>query len=192
MNKERVIEIFKQTGVLQEGHFKLSSGLHSNQYLQCAQVLQYPVYAQELAKGLAKKFSEVDIDVVVGPAMGGVTLSYAVGLALEKKTIFTEREAGKMVLRRGFRLNPGDKVLVIDDVLTTGKSVNEVIEVLDRTEANLAGVGVLVDRSAGQVDFKAPIESMLQIDVKAYQPQECPMCKEEIEFNQPGSRHLNK
>ncbi|GAB6100718.1 orotate phosphoribosyltransferase [Halanaerocella petrolearia] len=191
MKEERVIEIFKKTGVLQEGHFKLSSGLHSSQYLQCAQVLQHPVYAQELADGLAEKFAEVDIDVVVGPAMGGVTLSYAVGLALEKKTIFTEREAGKMVLRRGFRLDPGDKVLVIDDVLTTGKSVNEVIEVINRTGAELAGVGVLVDRSEGKVNFEVPTESMLQVDVEAYQPKECPMCKEDKGFDQPGSRHLS-
>jgi len=190
MKQERVIEIFKTTGVLQEGHFKLSSGLHSNQYLQCAQVLQYPVYAQELAEGLADKFKDVEIDVVVGPAMGGVTLAYAVGLALEKKTIFTERENGKMTLRRGFRLNEGDKVLVVDDVLTTGKSINEVIEVLNETGAELVAVGTLVDRRSKEINFEVPTESMLAVDVKAYDPKECPMCQEELEITKPGSRFL--
>ncbi|GAB6138491.1 orotate phosphoribosyltransferase [Halanaerobaculum tunisiense] len=190
MKKERVIEIFKKTGVLQEGHFKLSSGLHSSQYLQCAQVLQHPVYAQELAAALADKFVDIEFDVVVGPAMGGVTLSYAVGLALEKKTIFTERVEGAMALRRGFQLKPDDQVLVIDDVLTTGTSVDEVIEVLDANDAQLAGVGVLVDRSGGKVDFGVPIKAMLEVEVEAYQPEECPMCEEDQGFDQPGSRYL--
>ncbi len=190
MKKARVIEIFKETGVLQEGHFKLSSGLHSDQYLQCAQVLQYPVKAQELAAALAKKFADVEIDVVVGPAMGGVTLSYAVGLALEKKTIFTERVDGLMTLRRGFRLKQGAKVLVIDDVLTTGKSVNEVIEVLDKAGAELVAVGTLVDRRSKEINFGVPTESMLAVDVKAYEPELCPMCAEGLEVTKPGSRHL--
>lgn len=189
MKKEEVVEMFKKTGVLQEGHFKLSSGLHSDKYLQCAQVLQHPVHAQKLAQGLAEKLADVEIDVVVGPAMGGITLSYAVGLALEKKTIFTERVDGEMTLRRGFRLEPGDKVLVIDDVLTTGTSVEEVIEVIEDNNAQLAAVGVLVDRS-DDVDFGVPTESMLKVDVEAYEPEKCPMCEAGKKFNQPGSRHL--
>lgn len=190
MDREDVIEIFEETGVLQKGHFKLSSGLHSNKYLQCAQVLQHPVKAQQLAQELADRFSDIEIDVVVGPAMGGVTLSYGVGLALEKKTIFTEREAGEMTLRRGFYLEPGDKVLVVDDVLTTGKSVNEVIEVLAAEEAELAGVATLVDRSAGEIDFSAPLKSLLEVDVTAYEPEECPLCAEGKEIDKPGSRNI--
>ncbi|MGM0501491.1 MAG: orotate phosphoribosyltransferase, partial [Bacillota bacterium] len=183
-----VVEIFKKTGVLQEGHFKLSSGLHSDKYLQCAQVLQYPDQAQKLADELAERFSDVEIDVVVGPAMGGVTLSYAVGLALGKKTIFTEREEGDMTLRRGFQLKPGNKVLVVDDVLTTGKSVNEVIEVLDQEEAELVGVATLVDRSGGEVEFGVPTKSLYEADVTAYEPDECPLCAEGKDFDKPGSR----
>ncbi len=191
MKKERILEIFKETGVLQEGHFKLSSGLHSDKYLQCAQVLQYPVYAQELAEGLAEKFNNDEIDVVVGPAMGGVTLSYAVGLALKKKTIFTERDADdKMTLRRGFKLNQGDRVLVMDDVLTTGKSVNEVIEVIKEAGAELVAVGTLVDRSNGDVDFGVDTQSLFVADVEVYKPDECPMCKEGLEINKPGSRDI--
>lgn len=190
MEREDVIKIFEETGVLQQGHFKLSSGLHSNKYLQCAQVLQYPVQAQQLAQELADRFSDVEIDVVVGPAMGGVTLSYAVGLALEKKTIFTEREEGEMTLRRGFYLEEGDRVLVVDDVLTTGKSVNEVIEVLDKEGAELAGVATLVDRSDDGVDFSAPLKSLLEVDVRAYEPDECPLCAEGKEIDKPGSRDI--
>jgi orotate phosphoribosyltransferase len=191
MEEKQVIDVFKETGVLQEGHFKLSSGLHSEKYLQCAQVLQYPVQAQKLARELADRFSELEIDVVVGPAMGGVTLAYAVGLAMEKKTIFTERVEGEMTLRRGFTLAPNDKVLVVDDVLTTGKSIREVLAVLEQEEANLAGVGVLVDRSAGQVDFGVPINSLLEVEVRAYSPDECPLCQEDQRIDKPGSRGLN-
>jgi orotate phosphoribosyltransferase len=190
MERAEVKEIFKKTGVLQEGHFKLSSGLHSDKYLQCAQVLQYPDQAQKLADELAARFSDIEIDVVVGPAMGGVTLSYAVGLGLGKKTIFTERVEGEMTLRRGFQLKSGDRVLVVDDVLTTGKSVNEVIEVLDREEADLVGVATLVDRSAGEVEFDAPIKSLFAVDVTAYEPEECPLCAEDKEIDKPGSRDI--
>ncbi|MCK8827755.1 orotate phosphoribosyltransferase [Natroniella acetigena] len=190
MKEEQVIEIFKETGVLQEGHFKLSSGLHSDQYLQCAQVLQHPIHAQKLAEGLAAKFTDLEIDLVVGPAMGGVTLAYAVGLAMEQKTIFTEREEGEMTLRRGFQINPDDKILVVDDVLTTGKSVREVIEVIEQNGAELAAVGTLVDRSNGQVDFGVPTESMLAVDVKTYEPDECPMCEQGLKIDKPGSREI--
>ena len=187
MNQEKVLEIFKETNVLQEGHFKLSSGLHSDRYLQCAQVLQHPVEAQKLAKALAEKFEE-EIDVVVGPALGGVTLSYAVGLALETRTIFTERKDGEMTLRRGFKLNPGEKVLIVDDVLTTGGSVQEVIDVISEFDIEIAGIATLVDRSGDEVEFPYPIKSLLEVDVKTYQPEECPLCKKGVEINKPGSK----
>ncbi len=187
MNQEEVLEVFKETNVLQEGHFKLSSGLHSDRYLQCAQVLQHPVEAQKLAKALAEKFEE-EIDVVVGPALGGVTLSYAVGLALETRTIFTERKNGEMTLRRGFKLKPGEKVLIVDDVLTTGGSVKEVIDVISEFDIEIAGIATLVDRSGDGVDFPYPIKSLLEVDVKTYQPDECPLCKKGVEINKPGSK----
>ncbi len=187
MNQEEVLEVFKETNVLQEGHFKLSSGLHSDRYLQCAQVLQHPVEAQKLAKALAEKFAE-EIDVVVGPALGGVTLSYAVGLALETRTIFTERKNGEMTLRRGFQLNPGEKVLIVDDVLTTGGSVKEVIDVISEFDIEIAGIATLVDRSGDEVEFSYPIKSLLEVDVKTYQPEECPLCKKGVEINKPGSK----
>ncbi len=188
MNQKEVLEVFKETNVLQEGHFKLSSGLHSDRYLQCAQVLQHPVEAQKLAKALADKFEE-EIDVVVGPALGGVTLSYAVGLALETRTIFTERKNGEMTLRRGFQLNPGEKVLIVDDVLTTGGSVQEVIDVISEFDIEIAGIATLVDRSGNGVDFPYPIKSLLEVDVKTYQPEEeCPLCQKDIGIDKPGSK----
>jgi len=190
MNKDRVVEIFKKTNVLQEGHFKLTSGKHSDQYLQCAQVLQYPEYTQELCEGLAAKFEDKEIDLVVSPAIGGIIISYAVGKALGKKAIFAEREEGDMTLRRGFAIPEGAKVLVVEDVTTTGGSVQEVIDVVEENGGEVVGVGILVDRSGGEVDFGVQKEALLTLEVKAYDPEECPLCAKEMPINKPGSREI--
>ena len=188
MDRERILEIFKETGVLMEGHFLLSSGRHSAKYLQCAKIFQYPKYSEEVSKALAEKFSDDDIDIVIGPAIGGIILSYEVGRILNKKTIFAERENGVMSLRRGFTIEPGSKVLVVEDVVTTGGSVKEVMELVRNNGGEVIGVGSIVDRSGGKVDFGVKFRSVISLEVESYEPGECPLCKKNIPFIKPGSR----
>lgn len=189
LNKEEANRIFIDAEALLEGHFKLTSGRHSNQYMQCAQVLKFPAYTEQLAKHLAEKFSNDQIDLVVGPAMGGIIVAYEVGRQLNLPAIFTERQDGKMVLRRGFEIKPGQRVLVVEDVVTTGGSVQEVMEIVRETGGQVAGVGVLVDRSGGQVDFGVKQEAVLTMDIQSWEAEECPLCKEnKIPAIKPGSR----
>lgn len=192
MYRERILEIFKETGVLMEGHFLLSSGRHSAKYLQCAKIFQYPKYSEEVSKALAEKFLDDKIDIVIGPAIGGIILSYEVGRILNKKTIFAERENGVMSLRRGFTIEPGSKVLVVEDVVTTGGSVKEVIELVKNNGAEVIGVGSIVDRSGGKVDFGVKFRSVISLEVESYEPAECPLCKKNIPFIKPGSRTTPK
>ncbi len=187
ISEQRVTEIFEKTGVLQEGHFVLSSGRHADKYLQCAQVLQYPEYANELAEGIAELWKDKEIDVVVGPALGGVVISYAVGQALNKRTVFTERTEGDMSLRRSFEIGEGEKVLLVEDVVTTGGSVREVLDLLRERNADIVGVSALVDRSGGQVDFGVPFKTLLQLEVKSYPADECELCAENVPITKPGS-----
>jgi orotate phosphoribosyltransferase len=190
LTQEEATEIFKKANALLTGHFKLTSGRHSNRYMQCAQVLQYPHYASKLCDSLAEKFAGKKVDVVIGPAMGGIVVAYEVARALGVRAIFTEREQGVMTLRRGFNIDKNEKVLVVEDVITTGGSVKEVIDVVKATGAEIVGVGVLVDRSNGQVDFGLPTEAILRLDIKSYQPEECPLCKEGLPLVKPGSRNI--
>jgi len=190
LTQEEAIEIFKAANALLTGHFKLTSGRHSNQYMQCAQVLQYPHYAAKLCAALAEQFASKKVDVVVGPAMGGIIVAYEVARALGVRAIFTEREQGVMTLRRGFSIDKKEKVLVVEDVITTGGSVKEVIEVVRATGAELVGVGVLVDRSNGRVDFGLPAEAILRLDIKSFPPEDCPLCKEGRPVVKPGSRNI--
>jgi len=190
MTREEILELFTKTDVLKSGHFLLTSGLHSGKYLQCAQLLQYP-YATEKAVGeLAKRFKEVGIETVVGPAMGGIIISYEMARQLGARSIFAEREDGKMTLRRGFTIKPGEKVLVVEDVVTTGGSVKEVISLIKELGGEVAAVAALVDRSGGKVDFGVPAHYLLDLEVKAYAPDECPLCKDGIPIVKPGSRKL--
>lgn len=190
MNQEEVKELFKKYNALLNGHFLLSSGLHSDTYFQSALVLQNPKVTQVLAQNLKEKIIEVvkNIDVVVSPAMGGVIIGYEMGRALGTRAIFTERVDGKVVLRRGFYVNKGEKVLVAEDVITTGLSTKEVIESLKSTGAEIVAVCSLVDRSAGKVDFGIPKFSLLSLEVKSYKPEECPLCKNGSKPVKPGSR----
>ncbi|NLK97385.1 MAG: orotate phosphoribosyltransferase [Epulopiscium sp.] len=193
INKERAIEIFKETEVLLEGHFLLTSGRHSNQYMQCAKILQYPNYAEELAKGLAEEFKEDSIDMVVGPAMGGIIIAYELARQLNVKNLFTERENGKMTLKRGFTIPKGAKVLVAEDVVTTGGSVFEVMDIVKEQGGEVAGVAVLVDRSNGTIDFGTKLRAALTADVISYEAEECPLCKEgKLPIVKPGSRSINQ
>ena len=186
--KDQVLDIFRETKALLEGHFLLTSGLHSPQYFQCARVLQYPKYLHLFAGEIAKHFEYSDIEVVISPAIGGIVVGTEVGRVLRVRTMFGEQKEGKMELRRGFELHPGERVLVVEDVVTTGGSVFEVAELVKRGDAKLAGVGYIVDRSNGRIKFDAKYFSVLQMDVVAYKPDECPLCKEGIPVVKPGSR----
>ena len=186
------MKIFERCNAFHKGHFKLSSGLHSEYYLQCALVLADPKIAAKLCKELAKKFSSggkgKKIDVVIGPAIGGITAAYEVARALGAKGIFSEREEGKMALRRGFKLRPGEKVLVIEDVTTTGGSAQEVVELAKSRGAKVMGVGAIIDRSGGKAKFGVPFKSLAKLDIKTFQPHDCPLCKAGKPIIKPGSR----
>jgi len=188
--KEELIQIFRQTNALLDGHFLLTSGLHSPHYFQCAKVLQYPKYLHLFAGELAKHFEYSEIELVISPAIGGVVVGTEVGRMLDVRTIFAERENGVMSLRRGFEMKKGERVLVVEDVVTTGGSVNEIIQLAKKADATLAGVGYIVDRSNGKTKFNAKAFSVLQMDVVTYPPDTCPLCKEGTPAVKPGSRGL--
>ena len=188
MNKQEILEIFKDTGVMLEGHFLLTSGRHSDKYMQCAKLFKDASISEMFAKELAKKFD--GIDIVVGPAVGGIILAYEVSRQLGVPNIFAERENGAMALRRGFSIEKGDRVLVVEDVVTTGGSVKEVIALLESMGAIVAGVGSIVDRSNGQVNFGVPFKSVLSMEVVSYPADDCPLCKQGIPAVKPGSRNI--
>ncbi|MDR1123436.1 MAG: orotate phosphoribosyltransferase [Elusimicrobiota bacterium] len=188
MTNDEVLKIFKDCGALLEGHFKLSSGLHSAKYLQCAKVLQYPDIAASLCKELAAKLGGVKIDVVIGPAMGGVTIAYELARQLGVRGIFTERIDGKVQLRRGFELKPAERCLIAEDVVTTGKSTREVIADIKEAGAQVVACSCLIDRSGGAADFGVPLASMAQVEVATYEETACPMCKAGAPIVKPGSR----
>jgi orotate phosphoribosyltransferase len=186
-----VFNIFKESGAIFEGHFKLTSGLHSGVYMQCARLLQYPDKADRIAKAAAGILSK-DIDIervntVISPAVGGILWGYMLAFRLGKKMIFTERADGGMQLRRGFSLEEGEKVIIAEDVITTGGSVKEVIKICEDSGAEVAGIISIVDRNSG-VDFGYPYYNMLKINIEIYEPGQCPMCSEGREIVYPGSR----
>ena len=189
---EEVMKKFEEAGAIQKGHFKLTSGVHSDTYIQCAQIMQHPEFMHNLCSELGKKFRGDDIDVIVGPAIGGIIMAHVMARVLGPwvRAIFTERENGKMTLRRSFEIKEGEKVLVVEDVTTTGSSVREVIDIVKLRKGKVVGVGVLIDRSGGEVDFGIKTEKLLTIDIRTYLPEECPLCKKGIPVIKPGSREL--
>lgn len=190
LTPDEYLDIFKKSEALLEGHFLLTSGKHSAQYMQCAQVLQYPDRAAILAEGLASQFRDMGVQTVIGPATGGILVAHEVAKALGVRSLFTERENGIMRLRRGFTISPGERVLVVEDVITTGGSVREVLSVVQEFGAIALGVGVLVDRSGGKVDFSLPQSSIIQLNIQAYEAQDCPLCAQGIPAVKPGSRKI--
>lgn len=189
LKPEEVVKVFYDSGALMEGHFLLTSGLHSDQYMQCAKVLQYPRYTEKLAREMAYKFRDDNIELVIGPAMGGIIVAYEVARQLDVPAIFTERLDGEMVLRRGFLMDAGQRVLVVEDVVTTGGSVREVMNVVEKFGAQVVGVGVLVDRSNGTVDFGVKQEAVLTMDIRAWAADDCPLCaRGKLPVVKPGSR----
>lgn len=191
MNKENILEIFRKTGVLMEGHFILTSGRHSAHYLQCARIFQYPNYGEQIANILAQAFCEDNIDMVIGPAIGGIILAYEVGRVLGVQTLFAERENGVMALRRGFEIPQGSNVLVVEDVVTTGGSVKEVIELVNKSGSNVVGVGSVVDRSNGKVDFGCKFKAVISLEVPSFEKDECPLCRQGLPAVKPGSRDIS-
>jgi orotate phosphoribosyltransferase len=189
-NENQILEIFKKTGALLHGHFLLTSGRHSDKYFQCAKVLQYPEYTEQVCKIIADHFKDYEIDTVISPAMGGIIVGQEVARQLNKKSIFAEREDKKLTLRRGFSIEPGEKILVCEDVVTTGGSVFEVIDILKEQGGEVVGVGFIVDRSNGKVEFGYPQKSTMKMEVISYTPEECPLCKENIPLVKPGSRKV--
>lgn len=191
LKRERVIEILEESKVLLQGHFLLTSGRHSSQYMQCAQILQYPEYTEEIAEGLAKEFQHDKIEIVIGPAMGGIIIAYELARQLKAKNLFAERENGKMTLRRGFTIPKGARVLVAEDVITTGGSVREVIDIVNEQGGEVVGVAVLVDRSNGKIGFGTKLRAALTTEVISYDAEDCPLCKEgKLPPIKPGSRKL--
>jgi len=186
--KEQILEIFRETKALLEGHFQLTSGMHSPQYFQCARVLQFPKYLHLLSGEIARHFEYNEVEVVLSPAIGGIVVGTEVGRMLGARTIFAERKDGKMELRRGFEILPGERVLVVEDVVTTGGSTKEVIDLVNLAKGNLVGTGCIVDRSNGKVQFDTKQFAVLQMEVIAHQPADCPMCKSGSAAVKPGSR----
>ncbi len=193
LTEDRIKEIFLKTDAFLTGHFLLSSGLHSPYYLQCAKVLQYPEYAEILCGELAERIKETvpECDVVIAPAIGGIIVSYETARHLNVRGIFAERVNGKLTLRRGFEIRKGERVVVVEDVVTTGKSTKETIEVVKSKGGIVTAVGSLVDRSGGKVDFGVPFKTLWRLEVPVYEPQECPLCREGKEpLVKPGSRDI--
>ena len=191
-NEQHLLTIFQQTGALLEGHFQLTSGLHSPRYLQCALVLQYPEHAALAGRAIAAKFTDDRVGAVVAPAIGGIIVAHETARAIGVRALFTEREAGVMTLRRGFRLSRGERVLVVEDVVTTGGSTRETIDAVIDADGVVIGAGSIVDRSGGSVDVGVRRQSLLTLDVPAYEASECPLCKEGVPLIKPGSRGLKK
>lgn len=190
MRSEEVIERFKRTGALLEGHFVLTSGLHSTQYLQCALVLQHPTEAEAFARSIAARFANESIETVAAPAIGGIVIGYEVARALGARSIWTERDAGQMTLRRGFTVRPGETVLVVEDVITTGGSTRETIDALRDAGARTVAAASIIDRSGGRADVGLPRVALATLDVPTFAPDSCPACLRGEPAVKPGSRRM--
>jgi orotate phosphoribosyltransferase len=204
MKREEWMEMFESAGAVRHGHFELSSGLHSPMYVQCALVLQYPRFAERLGQGLAELFSGVDVEAVVSPAIGGLIIGQEVAGALPERAslgdmpaeggvpaIFVERDAaGKMTMRRGFSLRHGERVLVIEDVWTTGGSTREAIRVVEELGGRVVGAGALIDRSGGKIELGVPTKALVDLLIPSYEAKDCPLCREGGVAVKPGSRFV--
>ena len=189
MEQNEALELYRRTGAYLEGHFRLSSGLHSPGYMQSALVLQHPTDAAALGMGIAVNTKRFRPTVVLSPALGGLIIGHEVARALGVRAIFAERAGGTALsLRRGFALLPGDRVLVVEDVLTTGKSTRETVDVARELGAEVIGVASIVDRSGGAIKFDVPSFSLVQLEVPTYEADTCPLCAQGIPVEKPGSR----
>ena len=193
LTQEQALNCYKQTGAILKGHFKLTSGRHSDTYMQSAKLFIDTKQSETVCKALAEKLAGEKIDMVVSPAVGGILMGYEVARQLGVPNIFAERENGEMTLRRGFSIEKGAKVVVVEDVVTTGGSVKEVVKLVQGLGAEVVAVASLVDRSNGAVDFGVKYVNLISMEVLSYDPEECPICKEgKIELVKPGSRQVFK
>ncbi|GAB4310827.1 orotate phosphoribosyltransferase [Pseudothermotoga elfii] len=183
-----MLEILRKTGALLEGHFLLSSGKHSSKYIQCAKLFENPDFGDQIGEMIAEKVKHYNPDVIIGPAIGGVILSYVVARALKVKAIFAERESGTMKLRRDFKIEKGNRVVIVEDVTTTGGSVMEVAQIVEKCQGQLCCVASIVDRSVQPLPFNVPFYSLIRLQLPIYEPDSCPLCKEGIPLFKPGSR----
>lgn len=186
--RDELLDLFRKSGALLEGHFRLSSGLHSTGYLQCALVLQHPQDAELLGQAIALRTRALGATVVLSPALGGVIIGHEVGRALGVRALFAERQDGALILRRGFMLGERDRVLVIEDVVTTGGSTRETIQVATASGGQVVGAASIVDRSGGHIDLSVPFQALLDIDLPTYEPAACPLCAKGLPVVKPGSR----
>jgi orotate phosphoribosyltransferase len=183
-----ILDRFRRAGALLEGHFRLTSGLHSPGYLQCALVLQHPRDAEALGAAIADRVRGLGVQTVLSPALGGIVIGQEVGRALSVRAIFAERQDGQLTLRRGFSLQPGEKVLVVEDVVTTGGSTRETIEVARDAGAVVVGAAAIIDRSGGQQKIDVPFHVLAEVSLPTYHPESCPLCREGTPVVKPGSR----
>jgi orotate phosphoribosyltransferase len=188
MTPEAVLDLFRKSGALLEGHFRLTSGLHSPGYLQCALVLQYPDHAEALGRAIGQRTRDLNATVVLSPALGGVVIGQEVGRALSVRAIFAERQEGALTLRRGFALSPHDRVLVIEDVVTTGGSTRETIEVARAAGGQVVGAASIIDRSDGGARLDVSFLALARLPLPAYDPGKCPLCDQGLAVTKPGSR----
>lgn len=187
MNQWEVLEIFEREGAVQKGHFLLSSGLHSDTYVQCARVLQHPHLAESLADELAKGFEQYDVDLVVSPALGGIIIGYMVAMALRKRMVFAERTGEEMALRRGLSIDAGERALIVEDVITTGGSVKELMEMVESAGGRVEGLGALIERGKER-SFEVPKKVLFRLKASVWEPQDCTLCGEGVRLEAPGSR----
>lgn len=190
LSREEILAVLREAGVLLEGHFILTSGRHSDRYLQCANIFRHTKYAAPLCGSLAEHFAGDGVELVIGPAMGAVQMAYEVSRQLGCENFFAEREDGKMTLRRGFQIRPGQRVLVVEDVVTTGGSVREVLDIVREAGGVLVGVGAIVDRTGGAIDFGVPFRPVISMQVASWEAFECPLCEKGVPAVKPGSRKL--
>jgi orotate phosphoribosyltransferase len=188
MTDSEVLDLFRQSGALLEGHFKLSSGLHSDRYLQSALVLQHPEFAEQLGRAIAERTRHLQATAVLSPALGGIVIGQEVGRALHVRALFAERQDGALTLRRGFTLSPADRVLVVEDVITTGGSTRETIAVAETAGALVVGASSIVDRGSQASTLDVPLQSLVKLQVAAYDPASCPLCAKGLPVVKPGSR----
>jgi orotate phosphoribosyltransferase len=188
MDQDSVLDLFRKSGALLEGHFRLSSGLHSDRYLQSALVLQYPEFAHALGHALAERTRHLQPTVVLSPALGGIVIGQEVGRALGVRAVFAERQDGTLTLRRGFTLAPSDRVLVVEDVITTGGSTLETAAVAEAIGAHVAGAATIVDRGSDPARLNLPMQALVRLDVPTYAPEACPLCAAGLAIVKPGSR----
>lgn len=190
MAENRVLELMTESGAFLEGHFLLSSGKHSGGYCQCAQLLRYPLKAEEALAGVAVKLRGLGINKVCGPAMGGIIVAYELARQLGIESIFTERKDGEMQLRRGFTVDENDRIIIAEDVVTTGKSTMETVRVLEAMGAKVVGVACVVDRTMENQDLSLPMYSALKLNIQTYDAENCPLCKQGLNVEKPGSREI--